>query len=186
MSIRISGGVARGLRLPPVKEQGTRPTSGRVRSAIFSILGDAVDNARVLDLFAGSGAYGIEALSRGAMWADFVESHSRRCSALRSSLQHLQYAERAAVYCAKAERATVLLEGSYGIVFLDPPYGYTGMNEFMDRLMTSQLVDQHTLVVLEHSRHDQPLAVHGAFPLAKQRRYGETVISIYAYGRAAW
>lgn len=186
MSIRISGGVARSLRLPPVKQDGTRPTSGRVRSAIFSMLGDAVPDSRVLDLFAGTGAYGIEALSRGAAWVDFVEAQARQCAAIRGVLPHIDSEDRAAVYCARAERAAALLEGSYDLVFLDPPYGYHGLNEFMDALASSHLVHQDSLIIEEHSRHDSPLALHGAFHLAKQRRYGETVVSIYARGRLSW
>lgn len=186
MSIRISGGVARSLRLPPVREPGTRPTSSRVRSAIFSMLGDAVANARVLDLFSGTGAYGVEALSRGASWVDFVEVQSRRCAAIRGALDHLGYVDKAAVYCAKAERAAALLEGSYDLVFLDPPYGYEVLNDFMDGLASSRLVHQDSLIIAEHSRHHTPLAMHGAFHLAKQRRYGDTVVSIYAHGRLGW
>ena len=96
MSTRITGGSERGRRLRSTKGAGLRPTSERVRAAIFSTIGhDAVDGTRVLDLYAGTGALGIEALSRGAAWADFVEVDTRRCQDIRETLRQMGLAGRA-------------------------------------------------------------------------------------------
>ncbi|MCH7626588.1 MAG: RsmD family RNA methyltransferase, partial [Chloroflexi bacterium] len=102
MTLRITGGELRGRRLKSAHGSGLRPTSERVRGAMFSIIGrDAVEGARVLDLYAGTGALGIEALSRGAAWADFVESGRGRCREIRDRLRELGLDDRSRVYAGR-------------------------------------------------------------------------------------
>ena len=171
--IRISGGELRGRRLH-VPKQGVRPTTGRVREAIFSMLGD-VDGAAVLDLFCGTGALAIEALSRGAAEATLVDS---RPAAARRNLESLDLGERARVVRADAARFLGRSEpGSFDLVLCDPPY------RLADRL-AADLVQLIPRVLAEHGRvmvessPKSPLALQ--LPLRTERAYGDTLIRIYA------
>ena len=185
MGIRLSGGDAKGVRVP-VAKGGTRPTSGLVRSALFSILGDAIQNAHVLDLFAGTGALGMEALSRGAGWTDFVEMNNKQCTAIRESLKSLGYAEHSTVYCTKVERSLSILEGPYDFIIMDPPYEMAGIDRLLEEISRSRLVGPGTLVILEHSTHHEAHDTHGSLRLVKRRKYGDSVLSIYQQGNTEW
>lgn len=161
---------------------GLRPTASRVIQALFSLLGERVQGARVLDLFAGTGSLGIEALRRGASSADFVEVDRHLVQALEKRLENLNLHLTARVFCMRAEQAIRRLKGPYDVVLLDPPYSYPTLDAFLKALASSPLVNAHTLVVVEHSKH-HPLPPNiGAFGLWKQRRYGDTMITIYAQG----
>ncbi len=183
MSTRITGGSERGRRLGPSKGPGLRPTSEKVRGAIFSMIGlDTVEGARVLDLYAGTGALGIEALSRGASWTDFVEVHSGRCRGIRESLRELRLTEQGHVYRARVEKALDIVQGGYGLVLADPPYDLDPWESLMDRLSEGSLLNDGALVVVEH-RHKRQLAEgYGRLVRLKSRRYGDTSISIFRAG----
>lgn len=181
MSVRITGGRYRGRVLRTLRVAELRPTSDRVRSAIFSIIGrDAVEGAKTLDLYAGTGALGIEALSRGATWADFVESNPRLCAQIRESLRQLSLEGQGGVHRAPVEKALDTLSGGYGLVFADPPYGMAShLAALLERLGASALVSAGGLVVIER-RFDTELAEkYGKLALWTSRRYGDTAISIY-------
>jgi 16S rRNA (guanine966-N2)-methyltransferase len=143
------------------------------------MLGQSMAGMRVLDLFAGTGALGLEALSRGAAWVDFVEQNPRMCSAIRDSLRRLNYADQASVFAARVERAPAILSGSYKVIFMDPPYALPQLEEVLEHVAASHLVERGTILVLEHSRHVEPEDRYGPLVLDRRRRYGETVISIY-------
>ena len=183
MVTRITGGDLRGRRLRSTRAAGLRPTPEKVRSAIFSILGrQRVEGARVLDLYAGVGTLGIEALSRGADWADFVESDAVRSKDLRESLRDVGVSERGHVCRLSVERALRKLEGSYDLVFADPPYNLDPWDSLMRQLGAGELVKARGTVVAEH-RHGRRLSDdYGALGLETQRRYGDTAISIYRAG----
>ena len=183
MSTRITGGSERGRRLRSPKGKGLRPTSERVRAAIFSMIGrEAVEGARVLDLYAGTGALGIEALSRGATWADFVESHPRRCQDIRDSLKEMSLETQGRVYRAKVERALDVLEGGYDLVLIDPPYDLDPWNNLMDQLDGGSLLRESALVIAEHHRDLQMAERYGRLTRSTSRRHGDTSISIYRAG----
>ena len=127
--MRIVGGRLRGRALAAPKSQGIRPTADRLRESLFNILehgyGDPVTGARVLDLFAGTGALGIEALSRGAGWVDFIERDPRLAQAMRQNLERLRQTQ-TAVRCADALQALGEAPAdAYDIVFIDPPFTET-------------------------------------------------------------
>ncbi|GBD10804.1 Ribosomal RNA small subunit methyltransferase D [bacterium HR23] len=161
---------------------GLRPTASRVVQALFSLLGDRVVGARVLDLFAGTGTLGISALRRGASSADFVEANRRLAHALRQHLAHLSLDKRARVLPMRAEQALHRLPGPYDLVLLDPPYAYPALEAFLEALASSPLIGERTVVVVEHSKHRPLPRVAGPLGLWKQRRYGDTMISIYMRG----
>ena len=180
MSTRITGGSERGRRLRSPRAAGLRPTSEKVRAAIFSMIGaGAVEGIRVLDLYAGTGALGIEALSRGASWADLVESHAGRCRHIRESLRLMGLAARSHVYMTTVERALELVEGGYGLVLVDPPYDLDPWKVIMERLDKSDLLNDNALVVTEHSRRQRLAEAYGRLIMLKSRRHGDTSITIY-------
>ena len=184
MTVRITGGVHRGRRLRLPRSADLRPTSDRVRSAVFSILGaDRLRDAPVLDLYAGSGVLGLEALSRGASGTVFVESDARRCRHIRDALEALGLADRGSVHNGRVERAlgTLTTEG-FRVVFADPPYALTDWQPLMRLLNRAELLAEGAVVVAEH-RHDTGLAdEYGGLALLTRRRYGDTAISIYEKG----
>lgn len=178
--MRISGGEDRGRRLRSAKSASLRPTSERVRGALFSIVGaGAVEGARVLDLYAGTGVLGIEALSRGASWADFVEVHAGRCRDIKASLAELGFADRARVHRGEVERALDSLEGGYGLVLADPPYDDEPWEGLMGRLEVRQLLDEGGLLVAEHHHKSELDDRYGGLVRQTERRYGDTSLSIY-------
>lgn len=173
--MRVVAGTHRGrrLRLPP--GSGTRPTADRVREALFSMLAD-VTGARVLDLFAGSGALGIEALSRGAQSAVFVESSRSAAEAVERNLRDL--ALDGSVY---RRDALAYLRGADGrpgfdLVFLDPPYDCApSLSAPLAELVPAVLADRAVIVTESHNR--APLEL--PFPAARERTYGDTRLVIH-------
>jgi 16S rRNA (guanine(966)-N(2))-methyltransferase RsmD len=176
--MRLIAGTYGGRRLQAPPGEATRPTSDRVREALFSILGDRVQGARVLDLFAGSGALGLESLSRGAAEATFVDSAPAAIRAIRANLATLGAA-------AEVIRADALrwLRGApaggrqYDLVFLDPPYRRTGELGAPLSAALAPVLAEGALVVAEADRR-APLEL--TFPLTDERRYGDTLIRIHA------
>ena len=184
MALRIIGGNAKGRALSSPTGLRTRPTSNMVRSAIFSMLEPYLDGARVLDLFSGTGALGVEALSRGAEWVDFLERDARQCAAINGTLHALDYADCGRVHRTQAERAPELLEGPYQVILMDPPYSYKKLATLLARLGESGLTADGSVIAVEHSRHqDLPLEIDG-LRCIKQRRYGETMVTLYQRGEA--
>jgi 16S rRNA (guanine(966)-N(2))-methyltransferase RsmD len=174
--LRVSGGEARGRRLKAPK--GIRPTQGMVKQAIFNLVGPAIEGAQVLDLFAGSGALGIEALSRGAAGVTFVDHQARGLAILRQNLDVLGLKERARIVRGDAVR---WLEASpdtvkrAGVVFLDPPYDDVVLDralKVLDRTL------ENATVVAEHSRR-QVMPALTRLQLDRQRRYGDTMVTVF-------
>jgi len=176
--VRVVAGAYGGRRLQAPPGDATRPTSDRVREALFSILGAAVDGARVLDLFAGSGALGIEALSRGAAEATFVERAPAALRALRANLDALGIAAEVRRGDALAFlRTASAARRQYDLLLLDPPYRLAGRlgPELSEAL--AGVPAPGALVVTESDRR-APLALD--LPLDDERRYGDTLIRIHA------
>ncbi len=178
--MRVIAGRAKGHRLAGPPSRATRPTSDLVRGAIFSALeAMGAELTRVLDLYAGSGALGIEALSRGGHWCDFVEKNARACASIRENLAKTGFDEQARVHCTPVERAASRLEGPYTLVLADPPYAQAA-TEALERLAETGLVeDGSAVLVLEHSsREDAPERL-GGLSQVKTLRHGDSAVSIY-------
>src|ERR1700693_3813824 len=173
--LRVSGGEARGRRLKAPK--GIRPTQGMVKQAIFNLVGPGIEGAHVLDLFAGSGALGIEALSRGAAGVTFVDHQARGLAILRQNLDVLGLKERSHVVRGDVVR---WLEASAdrvmraGLVFLDPPYD-DNVLERARRVLDRGL--EAAVVVAEHSRR-HALPSLSRLELDRERRYGDTIVTV--------
>ncbi|MGH2896342.1 MAG: 16S rRNA (guanine(966)-N(2))-methyltransferase RsmD [Solirubrobacteraceae bacterium] len=175
--MRVIAGTHGGRELTAPKGRGTRPTSDRVREALFSILGD-VHDLRVLDLFAGSGALGIEALSRGAAQATLVDSAAAAQVAIRRNLGALGMdAELVRQPAERFLQAALRDARQYDLVFLDPPYRHASTlgRELTSALMPILAADAR--VVAESDRRS-PLGLE--LTLLDERRYGDTLIQIYA------
>jgi 16S rRNA (guanine966-N2)-methyltransferase len=159
---------------------GIRPTSDLIRGVIFDML-DALgaDYSRVLDVYAGTGALGIEALSRGDGTADFVESDGAAAALIAENLQRTGFASRGKVHRLTAESAT-RRSGPYTLVLADPPYYDEAAFDAVRRIAESDLIDEMTVLVLEHYRRQEAPPTLGPLPMYRERRHGDTVVSIYA------
>lgn len=180
--MRIIAGSHKGRRLLSPTTSDVRPTSGRVKEAIFSILGDRIGGATVLDLFAGTGAIGIEALSRGATRVIFVESHATSLKLLQANLIQCRLSEGTEVYPGKVD--TFLLHAArhgltFDVIFADPPYRDDSINRLLPLLGQSAMILPHTAVILEHpTKHRIPPQV-GPLNRIRQYRYGDTSLSLF-------
>lgn len=184
--MRVGGGEARGRRLKGAAVPGVRPTTERVRAAIFNILSvEQYRGRRVLDLFAGTGSLGIEALSRGAGWADFVERDRRQCAVIRENLASADFEERAAVRQGDAIRSLAHLSsmagpGCYSLALLDPPYRMGAFHAVMDAISGQPgLMAPDGIVVAGHSRHTELRAAYGSLRRIILRQYGDNVVDFY-------
>jgi 16S rRNA (guanine(966)-N(2))-methyltransferase RsmD len=178
--MRVIAGALGGRRLLAPRGRGTRPTSDRVREALFSALAD-VSGAAVVDLYAGTGALGIEALSRGAARAVFVERDRAALTALRDNVRALDLESRCAVLALPVERALaeVARRGPYQLVLVDPPYDEVAAAvQLVGELVARGAMDAAARVVVEHASRDEP-PLHPALALEDSRRYGDTAVSRY-------
>ena len=178
--MRITGGVLRSRRLSAPTGDAARPTSDRVREALFSSLSD-VAGLRVLDLFAGSGALGLGALSRGAEHAVFVERVTRHTRVIKDNVRALELKDRSTVLGLPVERARrVLLEhGPFDLVFADPPYAIVGkLQPTLETLLAPAMLTPDARLIFEHDSRDEPLSL-ATLECVRTRRYGSTALSFY-------
>jgi len=181
--MRIIAGKAKGHRLKVPKGTVVRPATDLVRGAIFSILETTTsDWAEVLDLFAGSGALGIEALSRGAGWVDFVERKPRCCAIIKQNLEKAKLEAQAHIYCCSVAKAISFLDKEYSIILIDPPYSNSSIGSLVTQLATSKLVGVGSTVVVTHSSHLPLSSSYATLNLIKERRHGDSCIAIYQKG----
>lgn len=178
--MRVIAGKAKGHQLKAPRRRATRPATDLVRGAIFSILETTTDNwSRVLDLFAGSGALGIEALSRGAGWVDFVEHDPRCCQIIKENLEKTKLSAQAHVYCCRVAKALAFLENEYSIILIDPPYSDPSIGNLLTQLADSRLVGPQTIIVVTHSPHLPLAPAYGSLRVIKERRHGDSWIKVF-------
>ncbi len=179
--LRVTGGRLRGRRLRAPRGAGVRPSADRVREALFARLGE-LERARVLDLFAGSGALGIEALSRGAREAAFVERSTRVLAVLRANLEALELTPLARVLAGEASavvRRLARAGAAFDVVLLDPPYASPDAVRALRALVDSGILAPGARVVLETSRRSELPEVPGLVRI-DERRYGDTLVLRFA------
>ena len=179
--MRVIAGTLGGRRLKAPRGQATRPTSDRVREALFMAL-EPLAGWRVVDLFAGSGALGIEALSRGATHADFVEREAGARRALEENLAALGLVERSRVWTLALPRGLARLAGALAeadLVLADPPYGGQPAREMLEALGRQGVLKLAARVVIEHHAKDDLPDRSGRLVRVRARRYGETMVSTY-------
>ena len=187
--MRIVGGSARGRLLAGPKHEGLRPTADRVRQALFDILGQRVDGDRVLDLYAGTGALALEALSRGARSALLVDRSPEALELCRSNAEALGFADRARIVRRILPAGLAALGGEgelgppYDLVFADPPYERAAdLEEVLRWLGGSGILSARGVAVLEHDRRTEiavPVPGEGRWARSGERRFGDTQLSFY-------
>ena len=178
--MRITGGESRGIQLKVPVGRFIRPTTDRVREAIFAMLGNISScGGRILDLYAGSGALGIEALSRGASWVDFVDQNRKSCNVIEYNLKKIRLQDKAHIYCCSVSHAMIFLDNNYDVVFLDPPYSYPSIDDLLLTLSSMKILREMSTVVVSHANRFSLKSDYSGLHLAKQRRYGDSYISIY-------
>jgi 16S rRNA (guanine966-N2)-methyltransferase len=163
---------------------GTRPMMDRVKESLFAILSgwEAIDG-RALDLFAGTGSLGIELLSRGAEWCDFVEQRREVCAVIKENLRHTKLDGNAHVYQMPVERFIAAgVATPYDIIMMDPPYRSTTIEATIESLAASNLVHAGTILVVGHWPWLTLQEQYGEFQLLKSRRIADSLFSIYEYG----
>jgi len=176
VTLRLSGGVLAGRRIRVAAGLRLRPTPGRVKEALFSILGERIEGAAVLDLFAGTGAIGFEALSRGAASVVFVELHAAAACAIRATARDIGVADRVRTLRADAYdvgRAGML--DRFDFVYADPPYEAPAPIALLAALRASGAIDAQTVIVYE--RRSSSTTVHFPdFTAVREARYGEVLL----------
>ena len=177
--MHILGGRLRGRRLEYVSTKTLRPASQKVRSSIFNILQQRIDGARVLDLFCGTGAVGLEALSRGAAHADFVD---RDVGLVVRNVLHLGVTEEAEVFRKDVHLAVEIIRGkgkSYDFIFVGAPYDYAQTPRLLEALGSEGVVAPGGCLMYEHRNRTLPAQRHGRLRLVRSYDYGQTVLSLY-------
>lgn len=178
--MRVITGTAKGRKLQSLPGNDVRPTSERVKEAIFSIIQFDIEGRHVLDLFAGSGQLGIEALSRGAASATFVDNSSASIETIKSNLHKTELSAKAKVLKTDFEMYLRTCKHQYDIAFLDPPYHENIMDKALE--LTADKMSNYGIIICEHDiRLNMPQQV-GEFALYKSHKFGKTIISIYRKG----
>jgi 16S rRNA (guanine966-N2)-methyltransferase len=174
--MRIISGQEKGRRISAGKGARIRPTSDRARESIFNVLRGEVAGKRGLDLFAGAGGLGLEALSRGARWVTFVDSSSRSIGLLRSNLEKLDLKDRSTVIRLDGLKALKRLEETFDLIFADPPYGKAFVEQIVDSIARCEILKPGGILVLEHHKKET-FGCPEELSILKKRRFGDTVIS---------
>ncbi len=176
--MRVTGGSGKGRRLKVPAGQRVRPTSDKVKQALFNILGDKVAGSLCLDLFAGTGGIGIEALSRGAGKVVFVDDSRDSLHAVRKNIEQTGFEEQAEVVAAHAEKYLKKSSEQFDIIFLDPPYTYD-QTELLNAVAESTVLKPDTIVVSEHFKKQPSPDRAGSLLMYREAVYGDTVLAFY-------
>jgi 16S rRNA (guanine966-N2)-methyltransferase len=186
--MRVITGSAKGHKLKAPKGMSTRPMLDRVKESLFSVLeGYGPIRGRVLDLYAGTGSLGIECLSRGAAWADFVEQGAHVCRIIRENLEHTGFVERSRVVQMPVARYLALAhpEEKYAIIVMDPPYADPAIEDMIRTISTSGLLADEGLLIVGHSPRRVLADLYDPLRRLKFRRLGDSCFSIYEFADEA-
>ena len=178
MCPKITGGSLGSRKLKSPKGLNVRPTPGRVKESLFSIIAERLDGARVLDLFAGTGAIGFEAASRGAARVVAVEAHRDTAHAIEEAARDLDVDKIVSVFAAPAERALYRLEGPFDIVYMDPPYADAVPMQLFRLMLERGLLAPEALVVYEHAAKTILPDVPG-YRCAREEVYGDVALAFF-------
>ena len=178
--MRIIGGKARGRRLQ-VPKSGVRPTPDRVREALCSMLGSEIPDANILDLFAGSGAFGLECLSRGAQAVTLVEKNAKHIRVLRDNIDKAQVGDPTVLHmpAARALRQLANQSHKFDIAFLDPPFDAGLLQESLHLLIEQDLLDLGGCAICEHRSQAEPPEAPSGWCQVLTRAYGDVTITVF-------
>ena len=176
--MRIISGSRRGRKLVSIDGDSIRPTTDRVKESLFNLIQDFVPDAKVLDLFGGTGALSLEAVSRGAKMATIVDADRKSIEVIEKNIELTGFSENTKVVLKKAEEFIKDVRESYDIIFLDPPYNKGFVIPVLNAVSERELLSEYGIAVLESDFSDD----HGAIPgldILKQKKYGRTYITVY-------
>ena len=174
--MRVIAGQKKGHKLISLAGKSTRPTTDYVKEAIFSIIYDCRD-LRVLDLFAGSGALGFEALSRGAESLELVDRSERAVQTARKNVSKLQYDQQVKIHKQKVDTFIRTTPNRFDLILLDPPYDEKYVNHSLAEIYRAGILAENGIIVVEHS-HQEKISPEWSEHIVKQRRYGDTVVTL--------
>lgn len=180
--MRVIAGEAKGHNLKGPPSTATRPMTDKIRQSLFNMLASlGVEPDRVLDLYAGTGSIGIEALSRGATWADFVDQNAAACAVIRANLVHTKYRDVSHVHQMPVATFLTRREEPYDLVILDPPYADPEIVPTLSRVAESSLVQSGSIVVVGHSPRVTLPDETGQLTRLRLRCHGDSCLSIYEF-----
>jgi 16S rRNA (guanine(966)-N(2))-methyltransferase RsmD len=177
--MRVIGGKYRGRRLKAIEGLAVRPTSDRLRETLFNILAPQIKGSRFLDLCAGSGAVGIEALSRGASHVTFVDQSRRACSAIQGNLDTIGITNEATIINKDAVFALKHLTGKFDVIFFDPPYESDVYARVLRELGQSDLAARDAIAVVEHRAKHPPEQIYGGLEVFRTVKQGESSLAFF-------
>ncbi|MDP9017079.1 MAG: 16S rRNA (guanine(966)-N(2))-methyltransferase RsmD [Candidatus Eremiobacteraeota bacterium] len=177
--MKITGGNLRSRKVSSPKGESVRPTPGRVKEALFSILAPTIEGSRFLDLFSGTGAIGFEALSRGAKDVVSVEAHRETAHAIRDAAEELGIGKQHTVVAAPVDRALYRLEGKFDIVFADPPYAHEPPLKMFELLRERELLAESAIVIFEHSARTILPEIPG-YRSTREEVYGDVALAFFS------
>lgn len=184
--MRVIAGKFKGRKLTGIKGRKIRPTSDRIREALFSILSQKVENALVLDLFAGTGALGIEALSRGAEKSFFVDKSKQSIEIIKKNIELLNIKEEAEVFLYDActiMNSKRISDQKFSLIFMDPPYNKNFIHTIFENLDLLSIMEENAILIAEHSIRENGLEKVPELDLYDKRSYGDTAISFFRKSR---
>ncbi|VBB05672.1 n-6 adenine-specific dna methylases signature [Lucifera butyrica] len=185
--MRIITGTAKGVILKGPAGNATRPTADRVKESLFSILGSRIIDASVLDLFAGTGNLGLEALSRGAEKAVFIDQSLQSVALIKENARRTKLADRTEIYKNDVFKAIDKLSQtgrSFDLIFCDPPYNQGLITAVLEKVAFYTILNPEAMLIIEHSRHEMINSELPSFQILRTEKYGETLVSFLLYKSA--
>jgi 16S rRNA (guanine(966)-N(2))-methyltransferase RsmD len=177
--MRVITGSARGAKLKTLEGLATRPTSDRVKEAVFNIIQFDIEGRRVLDLFAGSGQLAIEALSRGAEYAVLVDQSQEATKVIKENLKKVKFDQKASVFQMDYLRYLATSHERFDIIFLDPPYAEKSLENALQKISEIDILSEGGIIVCERSRDKVLPATVGNLICSKDYNYGKTAVNLY-------
>ena len=182
--MRVIAGTARSVPLKTLDGLDTRPTTDRVKEAVFNIIQFEIEGRRVLDLFGGSGQMAIEALSRGAAHADIVDCSKLAAGVIKENLQHTKLSDRASVTVSDYMQFLNTAKAEYDLVFLDPPYAEKFLENALNRISEIDILKSGGIIVCEKPSEKNLCVEMPGFTRSKEYRYGKTAIVLFRKNRS--
>ena len=177
--MRVITGKARGINLKTPEGLQTRPTADRVKEALFSIIQFDIPGARVLDLFGGTGQLGIEALSRGAKSATFVDASNTACNLIRENLKRTRLQEEGRVICSDYLAFLGRCSEKFDIIFLDPPYAEVFLENALNRIVEIDILQSGGIIITERPLEKELSMDFPGYSRSKDYKYGKVLLTIY-------
>jgi len=176
--MRVIAGIAGGIPLKSIKSSDVRPTLDRVKEAVFNMIAYYISDSEVLDLFAGFGGIGIEALSRGAAHADFVEINRRHNKVIKENIEKCSLDENASIFQNDVYQYLESCSKKYDLIFMDPPYQNKMIKDVIESILRKNILKKDALIITERSSDEKPEDFE-ELEMIKNKNYGNSLITIY-------